>query len=282
MNLLCRRFLRARKFNLVQSKRMITQCLQWRHQVEGIGIDELYRGMDPFDFPEKEHVFKYWPMYYHRTDKLGRPISIQRFGSLDLNKLYTVVDKETHFRSIIVNCEALTREVLPACTYKKFLNQYQASNLNQSSSSNSIELPKEFPTDFVKVTNAFCIVDLKGFTLSQFWQIKSIARICFGISQDYYPETMGYLAIINAPYTFATIFKAIQPWLSKDTISKINILGDNYVSTLLEHIEAEDLPTYLGGKCECDPKDLGNCDLNDPNFEKSPWLNLEISNVKVG
>ncbi|EGG07732.1 uncharacterized protein MELLADRAFT_28365, partial [Melampsora larici-populina 98AG31] len=246
------RFLRARKFNLIQSKRMITQCLQWRHQVEGIGIDELYRDMDPFNFSQKEHVFKHWPMYYHRTDKIGRPISIQRFGSLDLNKLYSVVDKESHFRSIIVNCEALTREVLPACTYKKLLNEYPSS-----------EVPKEFPPEFVKVTNAFCIVDLKGFTLSQFWQIKSIARICFGISQDYYPETMGYLAIINAPYTFATIFKAIQPWLSKETISKINILGDNYISTLLEHIEEEDLPSYLGGKCDCDPKDLGNCEKND-------------------
>lgn len=67
----CSRFLRARKFNLVQAKRMITQCLSWRHQVEGVGIDDLYREVDPFDIPQKEHVFKYWPMYYHRVCPLA-------------------------------------------------------------------------------------------------------------------------------------------------------------------------------------------------------------------
>lgn len=83
---------------------------------------------------------------------------------------------------------------------------------------------------------------------------------------------MGYLAIINAPKSFATIFKAIQPWLSKDTISKINILGDDYQTTLLEHVEPQNLPSYLGGQCECNADDLGNCNKNDPDFEQSPWL----------
>lgn len=102
-----------------------------------------------------------------QTDKLGRPINIQRFGALDLTKLYAVVDKETHFRSILVNCESLTREILPACTYRKLLNQ-------QASSGSGVEdcegVSVKFPPDFSKITNAFCIVDLKGFSLTQFWQ----------------------------------------------------------------------------------------------------------------
>lgn len=44
-----RRFLRARKFDLVQSKKMIRDCQEWRRTVEGVGIDELYRRIDPFD-----------------------------------------------------------------------------------------------------------------------------------------------------------------------------------------------------------------------------------------
>jgi hypothetical protein len=43
------RFLRARKFNLKDSKNMFMECQEWRRTVEGIGIDELYRTMDPFD-----------------------------------------------------------------------------------------------------------------------------------------------------------------------------------------------------------------------------------------
>lgn len=44
-----RRFLRARNFDLALSKKMIKDCQEWRRTVEGIGIDELYRQIDPFD-----------------------------------------------------------------------------------------------------------------------------------------------------------------------------------------------------------------------------------------
>ncbi|KAG6827834.1 hypothetical protein H0H93_015287, partial [Arthromyces matolae] len=43
------RFLRARKFDLVATKRMLIDCQHWRQTVEGVGIDELYRRIDPFD-----------------------------------------------------------------------------------------------------------------------------------------------------------------------------------------------------------------------------------------
>lgn len=263
------RFLRARKFNLQASKRMITQCLQWRHQFEGIGIDGLYGQIDPFDFPNRDKVFKYWPIYFHGIDKLGRPVNIQMFGSLDLTKLYSVMDRESHFKVLVANCEALTREILPACSHRKHMISLQnASESGHHSQANSHSSSQSAPSN--KITNAFCIVDLKGFTLTQFWQIKNIARTCFSISQDYYPETMGYLAIINAPKSFSTIFKAIAPWLSKETISKINILGEDYQSTLLEHIDDVNLPSFLGGKCECNNQFY--CTTNDEKFDRSPWL----------
>ena len=44
-----RRFLRARKFDLEKTKKMIRDCQEWRRTVEGVGIDELYRRVDPFD-----------------------------------------------------------------------------------------------------------------------------------------------------------------------------------------------------------------------------------------
>ncbi|OAV99296.1 hypothetical protein, variant [Puccinia triticina 1-1 BBBD Race 1] len=268
------RFLRARKFDLQASKRMITQCLQWRHQFEGIGIDGLYAELDPFDFPDRDQVFKYWPIYFHGIDKLGRPVNIQMFGSLDLNKLYSVIDKQSHFKVLVANCEALTREILPACSYRnqmiKLKNSSESDHPSQANSNSTSSSSSHSTTSTTKITNAFCIVDLKGFTLTQFWQIKNIARICFSISQDYYPETMGYLAIINAPKSFATIFKAVTPWLSKETISKINILGEDYQSTLLEHIDEENLPSFLGGTCQCNNQ--FSCSQNDKKFDRSPWL----------
>ncbi|KAK7056834.1 hypothetical protein VNI00_002551 [Paramarasmius palmivorus] len=44
-----KRFLRARKYDLAQSKKMFMDAQEWRKTVEGVGIDELYRRIDPFD-----------------------------------------------------------------------------------------------------------------------------------------------------------------------------------------------------------------------------------------
>lgn len=86
--LFIRRFLRARRFDLVQSKKMFKDCQQWRKTVEGVGIDELYRRIDPFDvshlinyrwtfdmnkvlkFPEREVIFNCWPTWYHKVRNL--------------------------------------------------------------------------------------------------------------------------------------------------------------------------------------------------------------------
>ena len=64
---------------------MFIDYQQWRKTVEGVGIDELYRRIDPFDvshifnsrwdislkeliqYPEREAISEYWPMWYHKV-----------------------------------------------------------------------------------------------------------------------------------------------------------------------------------------------------------------------
>lgn len=54
-----RRFLRARKFNLKLSKEMLRECQHWRGTIEGVGIDELYRRIDPFDVCLASHFSRF-------------------------------------------------------------------------------------------------------------------------------------------------------------------------------------------------------------------------------
>ncbi|KAF9533106.1 CRAL/TRIO domain-containing protein [Crepidotus variabilis] len=228
------RFLRARKFDITQAKKMFTECQNWRKTVAGIGIDELYKEIDPFDYPEREAVFECWPMWFH---KKGRPLNIHFFGNMNLNKLYKSCTPERHWKTVIVNCESLTREILPAAS--------RCAGRD--------------------IGSTFVIVDLKGFGLGAFWQMKSLAKGAFQISQDYYPETMGQLAIINAPSTFTTIWAVIKQWLAKETTEKVDILGSDYKDVLLSLIDAENLPTSLGGNCSC--AEDGGCHLSGAG----PW-----------
>jgi hypothetical protein len=59
------RFLRARKFDLAQTKLMFENAEKWRKDFK---VDELY---ESFDYKEREAVNKLYPQYYHKTDNVG-------------------------------------------------------------------------------------------------------------------------------------------------------------------------------------------------------------------
>lgn len=58
------RFLRARKFDLPKAKEMLLNAEQWRIDFK---VDEIVQN---FEFKEKAEVDKYYPQFYHNTDKV--------------------------------------------------------------------------------------------------------------------------------------------------------------------------------------------------------------------
>jgi hypothetical protein len=69
----------------------------------------------------------------------------------------------------------------------------------------------------------------------------------------YYPERLGRLFIINTPSIFTRVWNMfVKKWVDKGILEKVHILGkEDYKSILLQHIDAESLPEFLGGKCTC-------------------------------
>jgi hypothetical protein len=67
------------------------------------------------------------------------------------------------------------------------------------------------------------------------------------IGQEYYPETLGTMYIINAPLLFSGVWKVVKGSLCKRTRDKIFMLGKKYTAKLLEAVEPENLPSFLGG-----------------------------------
>ncbi|KAI0829205.1 CRAL-TRIO domain-containing protein [Trametes gibbosa] len=223
------RFLRARKFDVEKARQMVAACEQWR---KDFGVEDIWKN---FDFKEKEAVDKYYPQYYHKTDKDGRPIYVERLGLLDIKALYALTTQERQLQRLVYEYEKFLRERLPAC-------------------SRAIGHPVE---------TSCTILDLANVSLSNFYRVKDYVMAAASVGQDRYPETMGKFYIINAPWAFSTVWTFIKPWLDEATVAKIDILGSGYKDKLLAQIPKENLPKEFGGLCQC----AGGCSLSDAG----PW-----------
>jgi hypothetical protein len=60
----------------------------------------------------------------------------------------------------------------------------------------------------------------------------------------------------------------MKPWMAKETIDKVNILGSDYEQVLLDLVDKENLPAILGGECKCGSEDGLACRSSGVG----PWL----------
>ena len=72
--------------------------------------------------------------------------------------------------------------------------------------------------------------------------VKKILKIATKISQNFYPELLHKLIIINAPFVFKAFFKAIKILLNKNTIEKISIESGNGLSIIKKYSDLNLLP----------------------------------------
>ncbi|KAF5197694.1 Phosphatidylinositol transfer protein [Thalictrum thalictroides] len=69
------------------------------------------------------------------------------------------------------------------------------------------------------------------------------------ILQEYYPETLGQVYLINQPYIFRTIWKIVSPFVRSNTKKKMVFVDSKEItSRLLQDIDEDQLPEIYGGK----------------------------------
>lgn len=231
------RFLRARKFDIAAAKIMYDNCEKWRVE---FGVNTIF---EDFHYDEKPLVAKYYPQYYHKIDKEGRPVYIEELGSVNLTEMYKITTQERMLKNLVWEYESFVRYRLPAC-----------SRMN----------------GFLVETSC-TILDLKGISISAAAQVLSYVREASYIGQNYYPERMGKFYLINAPFGFSTAFRLFKPFLDPVTVSKIFILGSSYQKELLKQIPAENLPVKFGGKSEVSEAE-GGLYLSDVG----PWRDTKF------
>ena len=82
------RFLRARKFDLVKTMEMFKKYLKWRIDMK---VDEL---LTSYELENLFEIKKVYPHGYHRTDKIGRPVYIERYNQTDVKALFKITTED--------------------------------------------------------------------------------------------------------------------------------------------------------------------------------------------
>lgn len=70
---------------------------------------------------------------------------------------------------------------------------------------------------------------------------------------------------------FTGVWAIVKGFIDEKTRKKITILGGKYQKDLLELVEAENLPDFLGGSCTC--AEYGGCMKSG----LGPWNDYEIT-----
>ena len=149
--------------------------------------------------------------------------------------MYKITTAERMLQNLVVEYEKMSDPRLPACSRK-------AGQLLETCCS---------------------IMDLKGVGITRVSSVYNYVKQASAISQNYYPERLGKLYLINAPWGFSGAFSVVKGFLDPVTVNKIHILGTGYHNELLAQVPKENHPKAFGGTCECGK----TCQLSD----EGPW-----------
>lgn len=219
---------------------MFEEFLKWRQEYGTEEILVSYR--QSFSFPEVYEMKQFYPHGHHKTDREGRPIYIERLGQLELSKLFEITTEPRMMRYFVREYERLLKLKLPACSNAKG----------------------------AKVEQTFAILDLSGASMRLLSKsVFNFVKLASSTAQDYYPEILGRMFIVNAPMLFSGAWSTIKGFLDEKTRNKISIVGSKFTPQLLECIDPANLPTFLGGTCDC-PQGCLNANTGPWNPDSLP------------
>lgn len=96
------------------------------------------------------------------------------------------------------------------------------------------------------VYQTYNVVDCAGVGKSHYAAMGFLKELSH-IDQEYYPECMNKLVIVNAPWIVTAMWKVIRMWLNERTRNKVTILGSDFKAVLQDDIDKEFIPEEYGG-----------------------------------
>lgn len=219
------RFVRAENGDISKASLRYQATLKWRRDK---ALDTILQRPHPkFDII-KAHTSH----YFHGRDKLGFPIFIESLGHLNWLAL----------QSAGVTVEDLLYDA-------RYHLEYMFSVLSPDENARSVT-----------------ILDMDGVTMAEAKGEKmEFLKRLMAENSGHYPERTRMMFIVNCPFWFNAIWKAVSSFLPERTLDKINISAKKgYEAKLLEIVDAKSLPSEYGGCCTFSECKAEGCSVSSP------------------
>ena len=214
------RFLRARQFNAQKAFDMLENDCKMRRDHTRAGL--MHVTAESVLQCDLTQVYNYFPSWVQGFDKEGRPVAYRNFGAKF--EIWNILK--------ITSMENLIR-------FHAWEGEQAVRIMNERSAASGYNIET-----FV------VIIDASGWhtglaTSDAFTYIKAMANT----DSDHYPERLGRLLVINAPFALSFAWRIIKRFLDDVTRKKIEILSSlsNWQPVMQSFIDISEIPEMYGG-----------------------------------
>lgn len=222
------RFLRARGFEVPKAEQMLAADLEWRAELKVAELatrpEAEVLGCDPAMFAH------YLPGWYNSEDVRGRVAFWQKWGDLHVDELLKATSLQALRNHHVWQQERQMR---------RMAERAGEQGVWLSQCVNVIDANHWRPSLATRGALAF---------------LREISTL----DQAHYPERMGLIVVINAPYTLSACWALISAWIHPVSREKVRILsGEAYWRPLLASLfELDQIPPEYGGTADVRLRDI--------------------------
>lgn len=167
---------------------MLKKFLEWRIAKK---VDELVATQ----LPNAEKFYKMWPAGIHGVAKDGHPVYVERPCCVNPSELIKVFTPDNVMDFHIQMMEAM-------CRFKETMRQKTGKMMYKH----------------------YVILDLTGLGMKHMGSnFTTPMKAAINIDQEYYPEMLVKMFIVNAPWVVKALWKMVSPWIDPITKEKVRL-----------------------------------------------------------
>jgi hypothetical protein len=248
------KFLTARKWDVVEAEKMFRGVIEMRKERK-LDLKPLFPNALPIQGYDQEKINavlglpvrekniydRYFatvnPSYsvnFHKWDKQGHPVLIERTGISDV-------------REVVARFKSLTNvgqdPTQPVVDFRLYVDETAGSLIRYQDAMVGVPNGR-------RILGFVVIMDCVGLGYGHLWRpALKLFQAVVQVDAMYYPEQLHRLYLVNCPSMIMFAFNIIKGWLDPRVIGKIIFLSpEETTETLLKVIDEENLPDFLGGK----------------------------------